>query len=268
MTLPPLADLVGTHDLLLLTLDTLRFDAARDAMAAGETPHLAALLPEGWEERHAPASFTFASHKAFFAGFLPTPARPGRHDRLFAFAFPGSETTGDATLLLPGNHLAEGLAELGYRTVCTGGVGFFNPASPLGADLTAGFHEAYWEAAFGVTAIDGFERQIEHLGSLADDGRPCFTLVNVASLHQPNCHYLPGATQDSVASHRAALGYIDKHLPALLAVLAKDRPLVVIVCSDHGTAYGEDGYVGHRIGHEVVWTVPYGEALLPHGWRP
>lgn len=92
--------------------------------------------------------------------------------------------------------------------------------------------------------------------------------MNVASLHQPNCHYLAGVTEDSLESHRAALGYIDKHLPYLLEVLAKDRPLAVIVCSDHGTAYGEDGYIGHRIGHEVVWTVPYGEALLPHGWRP
>lgn len=268
MTLPPLSDLIGTHDLLLLTLDTLRFDVARDAMAAGETPNLAALLPGGWDERHAPASFTFASHKAFFAGFLPTPARPGRHDRLFAFVFPGSETTGDGTLVLPGNHLAEGLAELGYRTVCTGGVGFFNPETPLGAELTRGFKEAYWQPAFGVTAIDGFERQIEHLAALADDGRPRFTLVNVASFHQPNCHYLADATEDSLESHRAALRYVDGHLPWLLSTLTRTRPLIVIVCSDHGTAYGEDGYIGHRIGHDVVWTVPYGEALLPCGWQP
>lgn len=40
------------------------------------------------------------------------------------------------------------------------------------------------------------------------------------------------------------------------------RPCFVIVCSDHGTAYGEDGHTGHRIGHEVVWTVPYGEFIL------
>ena len=29
------------------------------------------------------------------------------------------------------------------------------------------------------------------------------------------------------------------------------------------TAYGEDGYTGHRLGHSVVWTVPYAEFLLP-----
>ncbi|RKH43579.1 metalloenzyme domain-containing protein, partial [Corallococcus sp. AB050B] len=66
--------LVGTHDLLFLTLDTLRYDVAREELEAGRTPTLAALLPGGrWEERHSPASFTYAAHQAFFAGFLPTP---------------------------------------------------------------------------------------------------------------------------------------------------------------------------------------------------
>ena len=40
------------------------------------------------------------------------------------------------------------------------------------------------------------------------------------------------------------------------------RSALAIVCSDHGTAYGEDGYSGHRLAHPVVWTVPYAEFLL------
>jgi hypothetical protein len=39
--------------------------------------------------------------------------------------------------------------------------------------------------------------------------------------------------------------------------------LLVIVSSDHGTAYGEDGHWGHRISHPVVWNVPYAEFVLP-----
>ena len=27
--------------------------------------------------------------------------------------------------------------------------------------------------------------------------------------------------------------------------------------TDHGTAYGEDGFHGHRLAHQVVWDVPY-----------
>ena len=46
-------ELIGTHDVLFVTLDTLRYDVARDALAAGQTPNLEAVLPEGrWEVRH------------------------------------------------------------------------------------------------------------------------------------------------------------------------------------------------------------------------
>src|SRR5262245_60410896 len=85
--------LVGSHDLLLLTLATLRYDVAQDCLRAGRTPNLARVLPpSGWEARHSPGSFTYAAHQAFFAGFLPTPPAPGKHPRPFALRFPGSET--------------------------------------------------------------------------------------------------------------------------------------------------------------------------------
>ena len=67
--------IVGTHDVALIVLDALRYDVAVDEMAAGRTPNLAALLG-GWEKRHSPGTFTYASHTAFFAGFLPTPTTP------------------------------------------------------------------------------------------------------------------------------------------------------------------------------------------------
>ena len=94
--------LIGSHDVLFGTLDTLRYDVARDALAAGRTPHLAAVLPGGhWEERHSPASFTYAAHHAFFAGFLPAPVTPGRQPRLFAARFPGSLYMGIDLLISP-----------------------------------------------------------------------------------------------------------------------------------------------------------------------
>jgi hypothetical protein len=100
---------VGTHDVLLLTLDTLRHDVAEELAAQGRTPHLAALLPGGrWEERHSPASFTYAAHHAFFAGFLPTPASPGLHPRLFALRFEGSATA-PGTCVLDAPDLVTGL---------------------------------------------------------------------------------------------------------------------------------------------------------------
>jgi len=59
------------------------------------------------------------------------------------------------------------------------------------------------------------------------------------------------------------LAYVDQHLPMLIDALRRRAPLTCILCSDHGTAYGEDGYWGHRVSHPVVWTVPYAEFALP-----
>jgi hypothetical protein len=258
--------LVGTHDILFMTLDCLRHDVACDLLASGRTPNLAGILPAGgWEERHSPATFTLAAHAAFFAGFLPTPARPGPHPRLFAARFPGSETTTDDTLVLDAPDIVSGLAALGYHTVCIGGVGFFDKRSPLGSVLPGLFAESHWASELGVTD----QRSTEHLVRLAVEilerlprSRRVFLFVNVSALHQPNYFYLPGATCDSLASHAAALEYVDRSLPPLFAALRRRAPALAILCSDHGTAYGEQGYIGHRLAHPVVWTVPYAEVVL------
>ena len=55
----------------------------------------------------------------------------------------------------------------------------------------------------------------------------------------------------------------DRSLPPLFAALAHRGPALCLLMSDHGTAYGEDGYYGHRLAHDVVWTVPYSEFVLP-----
>ena len=66
---------VGTHDILMLCFDTLRYDVSKEEEAAGRTPVLNSHGGE-WEKRHAPGNFTYPSHFAIFAGFLPSPAEP------------------------------------------------------------------------------------------------------------------------------------------------------------------------------------------------
>ena len=94
-------------------------------------------------------------------------------------------------------------------------------------------------------------------------GRRLFLFINVSAIHQPNRFYLPGAEADTLESHAAALEHVDGQLPRLFTLLQRRAPVAVILCSDHGTAYGEDGHTGHRYAHPVVWTVPYAEFLLP-----
>jgi hypothetical protein len=263
------ARLVGTHDVLLVTLDTLRYDVAAELCAAGRTPNLAAVLPGGvWERRHSPGSFTFAAHAAFFAGFLPTPAAPGRHPRLFALRFPGSETTAEGTAVFDAPDIVTGLRQSDYHTICIGGVGFFNKLTPLGRVLPGIFDESHWSPELGVTDPRSTENQVNlALGRVAESpaGKRVFLFVNVSAIHQPNRFYLDGATDDTIESHAAALEYVDGHLGRLFDGLRKRGPWLAVVCSDHGTAYGEGGYAGHRLAHPTVWDVPYAEFILSQG---
>lgn len=260
--------LVGHHDILFITLDTLRYDVACQELATGNLPNLARFLPKpGWEKRHSPGSFTYAAHQAFFAGFLPTPAKPGYHPRLFALAFPGSETIGEETYVVDAPDIVTGLAGRGYHTICIGGVGFFNKLTPLGSVLPNLFQESYWQPNFGVTEPKSTENQVkcalDRISCIKSTQR-LFLFFNISAIHQPNYFYLLGATTDSIDSHAAALRYVDSQLPALLTKMQTRAPVFCIVCSDHGTAYGEDDYYGHRLAHEVVWTVPYSEFVLPY----
>ncbi len=59
----------GAMDILFICLDTLRYDAACQEEAAGTTPVLNRY--GSWEKCQAPGNFTYPSHHAMFAGFLP-----------------------------------------------------------------------------------------------------------------------------------------------------------------------------------------------------
>ena len=260
-------EMIGSHDVLLITLDTLRYDVACTALEQGQTPFLASVLPNGkWEERHTPATFTYAAHHAFFAGFLPTPIAPGQHPRLFAAKFLGSETTTDQTCVFDEADVVSGLQSRGYHTACIGGVGFFNKQTPLGCVLPGMFKESHWNESLGVTCKQSPENQIElalEVIQRLDQKQRLFLFVNVSALHQPNCMYLDGASEDSPQSQAAALACVDSTLATLFSSLQRRGPVLCVITSDHGTAYGEGGYTGHRISHPVVFRVPYAEFALP-----
>lgn len=264
-------EVIATHDMVWIVLDSLRFDVARDALAAGETPTIGSLIP-AWEERHTPATFTWPAHHAFFSGFLPTPVRRPREPRLFAARFSGSETTSPKTFVFDRPYLVTALRDRGFHTVCLGGVGFFNPANAIGGVFPALFDEAHWSPDTSPESPHSAEVQFDlaaqRLRAVPPE-KQAFLFLNVASIHPPNRMFrgTPGA--DDIVSHRAALRHVDSHLPTFVAAI-RERPLPTffILCSDHGTAYGEDGYRGHRLAHSVIWTVPYAEGILANtAWR-
>lgn len=255
---------LGQRDILFITFDTLRFDVASQAMRDNQTPCLKSLLPGGrWERRHSPASFTYAAHHAFFTGFLPTPAEPGPHERLFALDFPGSATTGERTLTFDAPDIISGFKQHNYQSLCIGGVGFFNKLTPLGCNLPGMFDESIWTAEFSVTDKSSPDNQFSYAAQYLqriDAQQRVFLFINLSAMHQPNFHHLDGAVTDSAASQAAALQAVDTAL-AKHSKSFEDRKWLCVFTSDHGTAYGEDKYEGHRLAHETVWTVPYAQFL-------
>jgi hypothetical protein len=164
--------------------------------------------------------------------------------------------------------IVTGLAARGYHTVCIGGVGFFNRMTPLGSVLPDLFAESHWDETLGVASPDSTESQVRlaiaRVAALPPERR-VFLFVNISAIHQPNRLYLPGATRDTPASMAAALAYVDGWMAPLFDALTRRAPLLAVVCADHGTAYGEDGFTGHRVAHPVVWEVPYAEFVRRKG---
>jgi hypothetical protein len=259
-------EIVGTHHILFITLDSLRFDVANQLFQQGLTPVLQKVMPGGWEKCHTPGTFTYAAHHAFFAGFLPTPAKPGKHSRLLASRFTGSETTTSHTCVFEEPTIIAGLANRGYRTICIGGVGFFNKQTPLGNVLPGLFNESYWQQEFSVTDPESTQNQFRFAATLLksiEANEKTFLFINVSAIHQPNCFYVSGAKEDSLETHAAALQYVDSQLPILFTTLQQKGDTFCLIGSDHGTAYGEEGYTGHRLAHPSVWEIPFSTFLLP-----
>lgn len=259
-------EIVGKADIIFITLDTLRYDVAQKLWQENQLPNFNKWLPSsGWEKRHSPGSFTFAAHQSFFAGFLPTKIQK-KQPRLFASQFMGSETTAASTFVFEADNLVHGLHSVEYKTVCIGGVGFFNKQTALSRVFPAMFEESYWEEKFGVTEKESTYFQLTKAKSiLAETPNKLFLFINISALHQPNYFYNNNNTnkEDNLESHAAALKYVDSQLPILMDALEKrKRKSFVICCADHGTTYGEDGYFGHRLAHPNVWDVPYVDILL------
>ncbi len=258
-----MTQVVGRKDILFICLDTLRYDVAVEEEAAGRTP---VLNQYGrWKKCQAPGNFTYPSHHAMFAGFLPCEFDAKNvADREMLF-FPKSIGLGkkapEGAFAFSGSTIMEGLEKEGYDTWCVGGVAFFDKRSDLGKVFPEYFQRSFWSPSFGCPVKDSTKNQVDFiLKKIADADRekPIFLYINVDAIHYPNYFYQEGASGDSLLSHAAALRYVDQELGRLFEGWKEQREdAFVICCSDHGTCYGEDECQFHGINHPVVNTIPY-----------
>ncbi|MGN9164851.1 STM4013/SEN3800 family hydrolase [Tissierellaceae bacterium HCP3S3_D8] len=253
---------VGDMDILFICLDTLRYDVAKEEESKGTTPNLNKYGL--WEKRHAPGNFTYPSHHAMFSGFLPSPAEPTPLMEREILFFPKDIGLGkyppQGSFAFEGSTFVEGLQNVGYSTICIGGVAFFNKRSDIGRVLPSLFEKSYWNPSFGCTIKESFDNQIKWIDNVLskiETDKKVFMYVNVDAIHYPNAFYIEGEKRDSKITHAAALRYVDERIEGLLDMFRRRGKTFVIICSDHGTCYGEDGYHFHNLAHEIVYTVPY-----------
>lgn len=275
-------EVVGKDDILFLSLDTLRYDAAEEEYLAGNLPNLC--RDGGWEKRHTTGNYTYSAHHSFFIGFLPTPVNyQPLHEREWLFLTNKTglrQNNGNSnTFLFEGTHIMEGLEKVGYKTICIGGVVFFSKIGGIYDVFPNMFQESYWNPKLGVTNPKSAEEQVRLAIKLLeeiDSSQRVFLFINISAIHGPNYYYLDkyknsqhqsnknriASKLDCVESQRQALKYVDQCLAPLFDCMKKRNRTFCIATSDHGTCYGEEGYEGHIVSHDVVWNVPYKHFFL------
>ena len=269
----------GRH-VVLLVVDSLRWDTLSEA-SPRNLPRLGPI-----ERRWSYATWTAPSHYNMMMGLLPHRAPPGAH----GVAWHGAELRewgarlgiDDMGVLAlgPALYLPSALQQrFGYRTQAFVSMPSLNPHTPL------------------AVGFDRYELMPQHndLGAILDRlqfpaERPSFTLINTGEAHYP--YLLPGDPPDDsprlsgvhgvfgggavgpapgffTPSMLAALrqrqvraaAAVDALLPRLFRALPLGSHL--IVTSDHGELFGEDGYFGHGpIAHEKVLEVPFVEGMI------
>ncbi|MCC6907646.1 MAG: sulfatase-like hydrolase/transferase [Phycisphaerales bacterium] len=265
----------GIHpeSVLFITIDSCRYDT----FVRAECPNLKSIGP--LIEAEAPATFTLPSHTAMFVGITPRVGQSrepllnptiGRIFRLQNRIAPGRP---DDYMQLEGKNIIEGFNRLGYVTVGTGAMRWFDPQVPTCFMLTSEFQK------FRYTATD-VEAQVKFLLTqmAAHPKRPLFLFMNIGETHTPYRHRgAPWPTNNPCVSNKLehnnnaqecrdrqtwCLEFVDKQIEPLIKAFQKAGASIV-ACADHGDCHGEDGLWGHCLYHDKVMKVPMVMHLRP-----
>ena len=256
---------VHPESVLFLVLDSCRYDTFISATA----PRLHSV--GHIHCAHAPSHFTFGSHAAMFVGFTPGVFREpcpllnpkvGKVFKLVGAGFPGK---GGEAFVLRGRNIVDGFNKLGYHTAGTGGVSWFDPATPASHALISDFGNFYYPGnAYSLPRqIAWIERKLSGVGE-----RPVFVFLNIGETHVP--YYFAGApwsrrdnpcvpfqvvdrSEECRRRQVACIEFVDSQVSDLLSRFAHATTLI---CSDHGDCWGEDGLWEHGISHPMTLTVP------------
>ncbi len=275
------------HNVLFITLDCCRWDTYQKAA----TPNLDKIGEA--KKAQTPGNYTLPAHSSFFVGHLPKLDDDTKEHfytrggaqlwRLTTSLNVGTETVG---VKLVGSSILEGYRAKGYSIRGFGGTHFFDsPKTQLrslfeeGEFHHFGFSEQYSRRDKNVLPLSNPEKIAESV----KDKKNWFVFINESATHFPY-HIEPIDDQmEEMIKTAAFLGrqfldvdprsfpklglklhqlqvqaleYVDNKVGVLLNLLPKDKPLLIVICADHGESFGEDGRWGHINNGGEVLTVP------------
>lgn len=245
------ADAAAKPDIVLVTIDTLRYDATGfSGSGKVETPAFDRLATEGraFPFAHAHAVMTLSSHASILTGVYPY--QHGIRDNAGFVLHPDVET------------LATALKRAGYAT------GAFVSAFTLDGrfGLTRGF-DAYDDRCEGFSPNPSklAERPGEKTVELAmawweaQRSSPRFLWVHLFAPHFPYEAPEPFASRYRAAPYYGEAALADQQLKPLVEALEKerDRSPVVVFTSDHGEGLGDHGEQSHGVfAYEETLRIP------------
>jgi hypothetical protein len=250
---------------LFVTLDSCRYDT----FAGADVPAMRQVGP--LHQAQAPSHFTFGSHAAMFAGFTPgvaavaAPLINPKFGKIFKLAGPAFPGKGGEGFTLAGRNIIEGFKRLGYLTLGSGAVSWFDPSTPAAQLLISEFDEFFYPGDSRSLArqLAWIDQQLAR-----HPRRAIFLFLNIGETHVPYAYEgapwaagdnpcVPFQTVDRSADcrlrQRACLEFVDQALGPLLARFAG---ATIVLCGDHGDCWGEDGLWEHGISHPMTLTVP------------
>jgi len=237
-----------TKNHALIVLDSCRYDSFMDA----NTPNM-----DEFGDTHRVWSqglFTLPAHIAFFTGRLPTDPLSelpyvSNNRRPFVLNNLGYKFKIGADLIVDGEDVIDGFNNLGYTTIGSGGVNWFD-GSPATQKLIHNFKKFDFFGPFNI------DKQLEWIIENLNKQDKIFLFVNIGVTHYP--YVSPFRSSDDLKNRGErkfqieAVEYVDKTIRPLLGLI---RDWKVVITSDHGECFGEDGLYGHGLYHEKVMEV-------------
>jgi len=242
---------------IFLTMDSLRWDVF------DSIPNLI-MKRYQYSRAYTHGTYTLPAHTAFFTGKLPctykgifdTCARSARTiSGKPQWRLMNPESDGPAIVKVNGVDIIDGFNKLGYKTIGTGAVNWFNKNKPAHIPAIDSFTNYQWFGQYtqAVKQIDFVLKEIK------SSNQPYFAFINFGETHHsykinpadPPTAY--GNFERCFKAQRRCLVFLDNMIAHLLDEVSN---VDIIICSDHGDCFGENGLWGHSFFHEKIIEVP------------